>query len=125
MHVKSALFSADNGQTARLSIFTVFLIIKTSSQNISITLLKISLKSHEHRGCYCWKKLVTVLSARCYDNCDAIETLIITSFHLYLIQLCSPRQFFLVIFIMSFKPLAINLQYTLLIERTFYLCKSH
>ena len=37
--------------------FTVFLIIKTSSQNISITLLKILLKSHEHRGCYCWKNL--------------------------------------------------------------------
>ena len=32
--------------------FTVFLIIKTSSQNISI---KISLKSHENRGCYCLK----------------------------------------------------------------------
>ena len=46
--------------TAKLQdypFFTVFLIIKTSSQNISITLLKISLKSHEHRGCYCWKKL--------------------------------------------------------------------
>ena len=46
--------------TAKLQdypFFTVFLIVKTPSQNISITLLKISLKSHEHRGCYCWKKL--------------------------------------------------------------------
>ena len=177
-------------------------------------------------------------SLRCYDNCDVIETLIVTSFHLYLIQLCSPPAIFqifvyskefilkrrrywpwitapshkcnnkldcflhemllitdsffiksnlqeplknvfsvrdlglenifsiiikrllistfsfqfrhlevlffciyngmfklammillswacLVIFIMSFKPLAINLQYTLLIKRAFYLCKSH
>ena len=30
--------------------FTVFLTIKTSSQNISITLLQILLKLHEHRG---------------------------------------------------------------------------
>ena len=30
---------------------------KTPLENISITLLKIWLKSHEHRGCYCWKKL--------------------------------------------------------------------
>ena len=30
--------------------FTVFLTIKTSSQNISITLSQISLKLHEHRG---------------------------------------------------------------------------
>ena len=35
--------------------FTVFLTIKTSSQNITITLLQISLKLHEHRGGY-WKK---------------------------------------------------------------------
>ena len=39
------------------TFFTVFLIIKTSSQNISITLLQISLKLHEHRGCY-WRKKV-------------------------------------------------------------------
>ena len=32
------------------SFFTLFLTIKTSSQNISITLLQISLKLHEHRG---------------------------------------------------------------------------
>ena len=52
------MFSADNGQTKRLTVFSaVFLIIKTSSQNISITLLKIPLKSHEHRGCYWRKKL--------------------------------------------------------------------
>ena len=37
--------------------FTVFLTIKTSSQNISITLLQISLKLQEDRGGYCRKKL--------------------------------------------------------------------
>ena len=37
--------------------FTIFLTRKTSSQNISITLLQISLKLHEHRGCYWRKKL--------------------------------------------------------------------
>ena len=35
--------------------FTVFLTIKTISPNFSITLLQISLKLHEHRGCY-WRK---------------------------------------------------------------------
>ena len=35
----------------------VFLTIKTSSQNISITLLPISLKLHKHRGLgRCWRK---------------------------------------------------------------------
>ena len=52
--------------------FTVFLTTKISSKNISITLLQISLKLHEHR---------------CYDNSDVVTTLIITNFHLYLIQL--------------------------------------
>ena len=37
--------------------FTVFLNIKTLSQNISITLLQNSLKLHEHRGRYWRKKL--------------------------------------------------------------------
>ena len=37
--------------------FTVFLTIKTLSQNISITLLQISPKLHEHRGGYWRKKL--------------------------------------------------------------------
>ena len=37
--------------------FTVFLAIKTLSQNISITLLQISLKLHEHRDRYWRKKL--------------------------------------------------------------------
>ena len=37
--------------------FTVFLTTKSLSQNISITLLQISLKLHEHRGGYWSKKL--------------------------------------------------------------------
>ena len=57
LHVKSASFSADNGQTSRLSSFTVSLTIKTSSQNISITLLQIRLKIYEHRGGYWRTKL--------------------------------------------------------------------
>ena len=57
LHVKSASFSTDNSQTSRLSIFTVFLTVRTLSQNISITLLPISLKLHEHRGGYWRKKL--------------------------------------------------------------------
>ena len=58
LDVKSASFSTDNGQTSRLSIFlTVFLTIKTSFQNIAITLLQISFKIHEHRGGYGRKKL--------------------------------------------------------------------
>ena len=54
---KSASFSTDNGQTTILSIFTAFLTTKTSSQNISITLLQISLKLHKHRGRFWRKKL--------------------------------------------------------------------
>ena len=41
--------------------FTVFLTIKTSSQNISKTLLQISLKLHEHRGGYWRKKLLWMI----------------------------------------------------------------
>ena len=41
--------------------FTVFLAIKTSSQNISITPLQISLKLHEHRGRYWRKKLLRTI----------------------------------------------------------------
>ena len=85
--------------------FTVFLTIKTLSQNISMTLLQISLKLHEQRGRF-WKKKLpwTILeeqflvprytaavkknrSFRCYDNSDAVATLIITNFHLLLVQL--------------------------------------
>ena len=41
--------------------FTVFLTLKTSFQNISITLLQISLKLHEHRGRYWRKKLLWMI----------------------------------------------------------------
>ena len=57
LHLKSASFATDNSQTSRLSIFTVFLTVRTLAQNISITLLQISLKLHEHRGGYWRKKL--------------------------------------------------------------------
>ena len=58
LHVKRALFSTDNAHTSRLSIFSVLLTIKTSSQHISITLLQIPLKLHEHRF-GCWRKTLT------------------------------------------------------------------
>ena len=41
--------------------FTVFLTTKSWSQNISITLLQISLKLHEHRGGYWRKKLPWII----------------------------------------------------------------
>ena len=41
--------------------FTVFLTTKSLSQNISITLLQISLKLHEHRGCYRRKMLPWII----------------------------------------------------------------
>ena len=41
LHVKSASFSTENGQTSRFSFITLFLTIKTLSENISITLFQI------------------------------------------------------------------------------------
>ena len=58
LHVKSALrFLQITVKHQDCPFFTVFLTIKTSSQNISITLLQISLKLREHRGSYCRKKV--------------------------------------------------------------------
>ena len=41
--------------------FTIFLVIKASSQNISITLFQISLKLHKHWGSYWRKKLPWII----------------------------------------------------------------
>ena len=57
LNVKCASFSSDNGRTQYCPFLTLFLTIKTLSQNISITLLQISLTLHEHRGGYWRKKL--------------------------------------------------------------------
>ena len=57
LHDKSASFSTDNSRTSRLSIFYRISNHKILSQNISKTLLQISLKLHEHRGGYWRKKL--------------------------------------------------------------------
>ena len=54
---KALLFLQIMAKHQDCPFFTVFLAIKTSSQNISITLLQISLKLHEHRGRYWRKKL--------------------------------------------------------------------
>ena len=55
---KALRFSQITAKKRYCPVFTVFLAIKTSSQNISITLLQISLKLHEHRGRYLRKKLL-------------------------------------------------------------------
>ena len=73
--------STTNRQTSSLSIFYRISNHKTSSQNISITLLQISLKLQEHRGRY-W-----IASFRCHDNSDVVATLMTTNFYLCLIQL--------------------------------------
>ena len=82
--------------------FTAFLTIETSSQNISITLLQISLNFTKHRGGYCREKLPqTILeeqfpvprnTAASRIGNGVISTPIslqpcITNFHLHLIQL--------------------------------------
>ena len=54
---KALCFLQITAENQYCPFFTVFLITKTLSQNISITLLQISLKRHEHRGCYWRKKL--------------------------------------------------------------------
>ena len=61
LHVKSASFCTDNSRTPRLSIFYRISIHKSLSQNISITLLQISLKLHEHRDGYWRKKLPWII----------------------------------------------------------------
>ena len=54
---KSLRFLQITAEHQDCPFFTVFLTTKSLSQNISITLLQISLKLHEHRGCYWRKKL--------------------------------------------------------------------
>ena len=54
LHIKSASFSTDNGRTSRLPIFYRISNHKNFT-NISIMLLQIPLKRHEHWGGY-WKK---------------------------------------------------------------------
>ena len=85
LRVKSASFSTDNDQTLRLFMLYCISNHKTSSQNISIMLLQILLKRHEHRDGY-WriKLLWTILEEQflvprvcCYDNSDVIVTVII------------------------------------------------
>ena len=79
-------------------VFTVFLTIKTPSENISITLLQFTFKLHELQGEKgsrerFWKNSsqcreiglqakYVMASFCCYDNSHVILTLIITNFHL-------------------------------------------
>ena len=57
MHFKSSTFSTNNGGASKL--FSVYGISNHENLilNVSITLLQISLKLHEHRGGYWRKKL--------------------------------------------------------------------
>ena len=52
LHVKSTLFCTDNSRTSSLSIVYHISNHKNFIPNISIMLLQISLKIHEHRGGY-------------------------------------------------------------------------
>ena len=99
MHVKLR-FVQITAKHQDFPFLTVFLIIKTSLQNISITLLRFLLKLHEHRGdrigekssCerFCKVPVPRIIaevkwvieSFRCYDNSDVIATLVMTNFHL-------------------------------------------
>ena len=54
---KALRFQQITAKHQDLPIFTAFLTIKTLSQNISITLLQISLKLLEHQGGCCKKSL--------------------------------------------------------------------
>ena len=58
LHVKSASFSTHNGKNQCCQFFYCISNHKTSSQTISITLLQISLKLHEHLGGHWRKKLL-------------------------------------------------------------------
>ena len=103
LHVKSASFSADNGQTSRLSIFYC---VSSHKNFIPKYLLQISLKLHEHRGRYWRKKLPwTILEEQFpvprYTAASKLDNSVISllwqlrcrcnpdhnNFHLYLIQL--------------------------------------
>ena len=59
---KLSIFLQITAKQQYCPVFTVFLTIKTSSQNISITLLQIPLKLHKHRGRYWRKKLPWTIS---------------------------------------------------------------
>ena len=62
LHVKSALrFLQITAEHQDYPFFTVFLTTKSLSQNISITLLQISLKPHKHRSGYWRKKLPWII----------------------------------------------------------------
>ena len=62
LYVKSGSFSTDKTAEHQDCPFcTVFLTTKSLSQNISITLLQMSFKLHDHRGGYWTKKLLWMI----------------------------------------------------------------
>ena len=108
LHVKSASFSTDNGQTSRFPFLIVIPTVKTSSQNISIKLLQILLKLCKHRddriveksSCerfckvpsaenfwYCWSKIgngmismLWQLRSHCNPDHDKFSTTVVAIF---------------------------------------------
>ena len=85
LHVKSASFSTDNGQTSRLSVSDRIFNNKNFFQNISTVLEE---KSSCERFCkvpraenHCWSRIGNG-SFRCYDNSDVIAALMMTNCHL-------------------------------------------
>ena len=106
LHVKITCFLMITAEHQDCPFFAVSITIKTSSQNISITLSEISPKLHKHWGGYWRKRLLWMILEEqfpllrntakskkvkaafcCCDNSNVIATLIIKNFHLYLIQL--------------------------------------
>ena len=65
LHVKSA-----SAKRQDYPFFIVFPTIKTSSQNISIKLLQISLKRHERRGSYWGKKLPRTILGKAVPSAE-------------------------------------------------------
>ena len=86
MRFKSASFSTEHQE---FPVFTVFLIIKTSSRRLleeTAALNDFGTTGSQCREIWLQVKWVTGLF-RCYDNSDVIATLIIANFHHYLEQL--------------------------------------
>ena len=94
MQVKALRFPQITAKNQDFPFLTVFLIIKTSLQNISITLLRFCLNFTNIEATVLEKKAPVndfvrfpsreslLESFRCYDNSDVIATLVMTNFHL-------------------------------------------
>ena len=106
MHVKSASFSTDNSRTSRLSISYrtsnnknfIPKYLDNAPYRFRLNLTNNEAASGGKSSCELWRNSFqcreivpqvkwVIASFCCQDNSDVIATLIITDFHLYLIQL--------------------------------------